>query len=258
MNKAENALAVREQQPPQLPATLEERKAQTDQTIEIATHWAKRLIETVERCGMATKMGGKTYLEAEAWQMIAEFAHVTPVVEWVRPWKDDNEALIGYEARVKLVNAEGQEIGAGESSCGLDAFPCRGKQGTEKDKAAKASAQTWAISRALRNKFSFVAKLAGYQAVPAEEMPREVHDEDLRKPKPGGNVISEPQRKRFYAICQKSEIPEPIIREEMKRYGFAHSRDITRERYEKLCEWAENWAPEGAPEMREPGDDDDD
>jgi hypothetical protein len=164
-----NAVAVRDNEQ-QLPATLAERKQQTDMIIDMATHWAKRLMEIVEKCGMSTNMGGKKYLEVEGWLMISEFAHVKPIVEWVRPWKEDDGHLLGYECRVKLVNDDGQEVGAGESSCGLDAFPCRGKQGSEKDKAAKSAAQTWATSRALRNKFSYVAKMAGYQAVPAEEM----------------------------------------------------------------------------------------
>lgn len=162
------AVAIKDE--PALPDTIAERKAQTDLTIEMATYWAKRLMEIVEKCGMSKNMSGKKYLEVEGWLMIAEFACVKAVVEWVRPWRDGFDDLIGYECRVRLLNKSGEEVGAGESSCGLDAFPCRGKQGSEKDKAAKSAAQTWATSRAIRNKFSYIAKMAGYQPVPAEEM----------------------------------------------------------------------------------------
>lgn len=167
-------LALREDQPIQ---TIEDRKRATDQIIEMSTYWAKKLMEVVEQCGLARSMGGKKYLEVEGWQVIGEFAHVRPVIAWVRPWFE-SEQLIGYEARCDLYDDENRIVGSGESSCGLDAFPCRGKQGSEKDKAAKSAAQTWAISRALRNKFSYVAKIGGYQAVPAEEMPR---DEEPRQ-----------------------------------------------------------------------------
>jgi hypothetical protein len=165
---ADRELAIINQ--PQLPQTLEERKRQTNLTIDTAKYWATKIMEVVESCGLARSMGNKKYLEVEGWQIIAEFAQTKAIIEWTRPWKEEDGSLIGYEARCKLVDCEGNEVGAGESSCGLDAFPCRGKQGTEKDKAARSAAQTWAISRALRNKFSFVAKIAGYQAVPAEEM----------------------------------------------------------------------------------------
>jgi hypothetical protein len=164
----DQAIAIRQAEVPQ---TLAERKAATDLTIDTAAHWAKRLMELVERCGLSRSMGGKKYLEVEGWLVISEFAHTRAIIEWTREWKDSNTGeLLGYEARCKLENEIGEIIGAGESSCGLDAFPCKGKQGSEKDKAARSAAQTWAISRALRNKFSFVAKIAGYQAVPAEEM----------------------------------------------------------------------------------------
>lgn len=164
----ETAIAVREQQ--QLPASLEDRKKQTDLTIETATYWAKKLMEVVEQCGLAKGIQGKKYLEVEGWQMIGEFAHVTPVIEWTRPWKDESGQTVGYEAKCTLMNRDQEVVGSGESSCGFDAFPCRGKEGSEVDKAARSAAQTWAISRALRNKFSFVAKIAGYEPVPAEEM----------------------------------------------------------------------------------------
>jgi hypothetical protein len=165
----EQALAIRSNA--EVPQTLDERKAATDLTIQTAIYWAKKLMEVVESCGLSRKMGDKKYLEVEGWQIIAEFSRTKAIPEWTRAWKDENTGeVVGYECRVKLENEAGEVIGAGESSCGLDAFPCKGKSGSEKDKAARSAAQTWAISRALRNKFSFVAKLAGYEPVPAEEM----------------------------------------------------------------------------------------
>lgn len=167
-----NELTVQE---PARPATIQEAKQQTDLIIQQATYWASSLMSVVEKCGMAKNVAGKKYLQVEAWLMIGEFAHVTPVIEWVKPWEGGEDGIIGYEARAQLQNEAGQIIGAGESSCGFDAFPCRGKSGSEKDKAAKSAAQTWAISRALRNKFGYVAKLGGYEAVPYEEMADTLH-----------------------------------------------------------------------------------
>jgi hypothetical protein len=102
-----NAIALRDQ--PQLPQTLDERKAATDLTIDTAAYWAKKLMELVEKCGLSRSMGGKKYLEVEGWLVIAEFAHTRAIIEWTREWKDSNTLeLLGYEARCKLENEAGE------------------------------------------------------------------------------------------------------------------------------------------------------
>lgn len=238
----ENELAVREEQP----KTLAEYNAQTDLTVDRATYWAKSLMKVVDSCGLAKTMGGKKYLEVEGWQMIAEFAHVKPIIEWVRPWKDAEDNLIGYEARCKLVNDAGEEIGAGESSCGLDAFPCRGKHGSEQDKAAKSAAQTWAISRALRNKFSFVARIAGYQPTPAEEMlhddaPTPAPSQSTYKAPPPSGTISEAQAKRLFAIAKAKNISNDDLKQKLwlMNPNWTSTRQITKDKYEEICQWCE-------------------
>lgn len=167
--------------------TLAERKLRADDQIQLATHWAKKLMEVVQKCSLSQDIGGKKYLEVEGWQMIGEFAHVTAVLDWTRPWLDQNGVIQGYEARANLRNEALEIIGSGESSCGFDGFPCRGKKGSEIDKAARSAAQTWAISRAFRNKFSYVAKIAGFEPVPAEEM-TDKPKIDRRAPMPAGQA----------------------------------------------------------------------
>lgn len=151
--------------------TINEGKARADTQIAIAQHWATKLIAVVNQCGMATKIGDKQYLNVEGWQVIGEFAGVKPIIEWSKPWVDEtNGEYLGYEARCVIKDRDGVEVASGESLCGFDAFPCRGKDGSEKQKAARSAAQTWAISRAYRNKFAYIAKLGGYEPTPAEEM----------------------------------------------------------------------------------------
>jgi len=152
------------------PGSLAERKKEADTQVDIAGYWATKLMDIVEKCSMSTEIGDKKYLEVEGWQVIGEFAGVRPVIEWTRPWISPTGEHIGYEARVLIQDRDGNVVTSGESSCGFDAFPCRGKEGSEKDKAARSAAQTWVISRAYRHKYGYVAKLAGYEAVPAEEM----------------------------------------------------------------------------------------
>ena len=68
-------------------------------------------------------------------------------------------------------------------SCGLDEFPCRGKEGEGKHKACRSAAQTWATSKAYRLKYSFIAKLGGYEPTPAEEMLGERTEAENQAPK---------------------------------------------------------------------------
>ena len=130
--------------------------------------WASALMEAVEQQKMYADMSGKKYLEVEAWQLVGMFANAHAVAQEPTPIEKDGE-ITGYLCTA-LVYQNDVVIGQGTMSCGLDAFPCRGKQGSEKNKAAMSAAQTWAISKALRNKFSFVAKLAGFEGTTADEM----------------------------------------------------------------------------------------
>jgi hypothetical protein len=50
------------------------------------------------------------------------------------------------------------------------------------------------------------------------------------------NLISDPQRKRFYAIAKKTGASDDLIKEWLYReYNFEHSKDITKETYEEIC-----------------------
>jgi hypothetical protein len=130
--------------------------------------WATALMEAVEDRRMYADMSGKKYLEVEAWQLVGMFANAHTVPQNPVALEKDGE-IIGYECTA-IVFQHGTIVSQGTMSCGLDAFPCRGKAGSEKNKAAMSAAQTWAISKALRNKFSFVAKLAGFEGTTADEM----------------------------------------------------------------------------------------
>jgi len=265
-----NAIALRDQ--PQFPQTLEERKDATDLTIDTAAYWAKKLMELVEKCGLSRSMGGKKYLEVEGWLVIAEFAHTRAIIEWTREWKDSSTGeLLGYEARCKLENEAGETIGSGESSCGLDAFPCKGKQGSEKDKAARSAAQTWAISRALRNKFSYVAKIAGYQAVPAEEMYHDVRQDDPMPQTPKVAVRASQTAKKtlaeaILAYTDQNKVKAGNLLKEATNGKFNSVRDMTEQQaaaaltaFNELVISKLDPADDDFPEFevpREPGSDD--
>ncbi len=51
--------------------------------------------------------------------------------------------------------------------------------------------------------------------------------------------ISEPQRRRFYALCKKGDKSDDAIKAKLAEYGMEHTADITRDIYEALVGWAE-------------------
>lgn len=133
-----------------------------------ATEQAKLLMDIVESRQIYQEIEGKKYLEVEAWQTIGAFNRVHAMTDFVNPMKEDDK-ITGYEAQVSLWK-DGERIGQSIMTCGLDEFPCRGKEGQAKHKAARSAAQTWAESKAYRMNFAYIAVLAGYMPTPAEEM----------------------------------------------------------------------------------------
>jgi hypothetical protein len=133
----------------------------------------------------------------------------------------------------------------------------------------RSMAQTRACAKALRNVLSWVVVLAGYRPTPAEEMtgnessgeddpspskttrPRMPEQKKTPVPVPppapksgnGGTdvVISDGQRKRFFAIWKGTGVPEDIVKTKLQEYGYTSSTQIKRSDYEELCEWAANF-----------------
>jgi hypothetical protein len=95
---------------------------------------------------------------------------------------------VGYEAKVLLMRGN-EQVSSGIMTCGFQEFPCRGREGMAKVKAAMSAAQTWAESKAYRMKFAFVAKLAGFEPTPADEM----HE---TPPAPQGSASAAPTAQR--------------------------------------------------------------
>jgi hypothetical protein len=105
----------------------------------------------------------------EAWQIVGAFDGTSASTEWVHPVIDSDQDIVAYEASVVLMRA-GEQVGRAIMECHLEANPCKGKVGRDKHKAAQSAAQTWAESKAYRMLYGFVARIAGYQPTPADEM----------------------------------------------------------------------------------------
>ncbi|HYF56607.1 MAG TPA: phage recombination protein Bet [Salinarimonas sp.] len=87
--------------------------------------------------------------------------------------------------------------------------------------------------------------MAIYTDQQGEPPPRELECPEPPPPPPEeGPVISEPQRKRLFAICMnagmKKEQMGPWL---LERFGYAHSSKILRRDYERICTEAERFTP---------------
>jgi len=138
------------------------------EVVERAVEQARLLEDIVNKTVQYVVIEGKKYLEVQAWQTIGAFNGIHATTDWVQPVERNGE-IVGYEAKVTLIK-NGLEVGSGIMTCGLDEFPCRGKEGEGKHKAARSAAQTWAESKAYRMNYAYIAVLAGYQPTPADEM----------------------------------------------------------------------------------------
>lgn len=137
--------------------------------VERAAAWARALMNVVEAGGYAIAIGQKKYLTVEGWQVVGMFAQAHAVPLAPTPEYGTNGDIVGYNCVAQLWQ-HGIVVGQGMAFCGLDAFASAGRRGSDRNKAAISCAQTWAVSKAYRNRFSFVAKLGGLEPTPYEEM----------------------------------------------------------------------------------------
>ncbi len=147
-----------------------------DDVVQNASHQAKLLMSIVLQTKCFQEISGKKYLQVEAWETIGAFNKVHAATESINPIMRDGET-VGYDAKVNLINVDGVIVGSAIMPCYFTENACKGKEGDAKDKACKSAAQTFATSKAYRMNYSYVAILAGYEPVPAEEMSGEFLDD---------------------------------------------------------------------------------
>jgi hypothetical protein len=121
---------------------------------------ANALKEFVKQQRLSKKLGHNDYLQVEAWQMVAGFMGIRIGKPVTRPIDG------GWEAEVQLTDHIGRVVGGGESMC------TRSEEKWEHsdDFQIRSMAATRAIGKAFRNSYGFIAKAAGFEATPYEEM----------------------------------------------------------------------------------------
>ena len=218
------------------------------------------------------------YIEFEDWQVLGRFYGLAAKVVSTAPV--EYGGVRGFEARAVVVDIRtGVEVSAADSMClnDEDKWSVRtkyewrdGKRVASGEVAVpmfqlRSMAQTRACGKALRNVLAWVVVLAGYKPTMAEEM---TGDETNERNPPtampartaaaantatgtapaaqasaaadGPRKISEPQRKRFFAIWKNSGKTEEQVKGYlMDTIGSDHSADIPVDLYDEICKWAE-------------------
>ncbi len=128
-----------------------------------ATEVANALQGVIDNRRLYANISSKKYVLYEGWTTLGALVGVFPVCAWSRKTDD------GWEARVEAHTLTGAVVGAAEASCSRDEKNWK----TRDDYALRSMAQTRAGAKALRMPLGFIMALAGYEATPAEEMPRD-------------------------------------------------------------------------------------
>lgn len=210
------ALAVREEYAPPAPAGL----WQTDDPVEVigkATRVADALKAVVVSKGLISNIQGKQYPQVEAWLTLAAMLNLSPIMEWTKPIEG------GWEARCIVRNRNDMVVGAAEAQCTRDERSWKSRD----DYALRSMAQTRATSKALRSVLGFVMTLAGYQATPAEEMPRD--------DAPRSQAAHDRGRKAIMALCKDLGVTDDqrhAVSERM--FGKQSTNDLNVEQLREL------------------------
>jgi hypothetical protein len=79
--------------------------------------------------------------------------------------------------------------------------------------------------------------LGNYDTPPPRSTPRP----QAAPPPPVKDAITEPQRKRLFAICNAHNVPDDVVKAKIKEQGFTSSKDLTKKAYDIVVAFAESW-----------------
>ena len=228
---------------------------------------ADLLMDVVLKQKLFHDIGGKRHIEVTAWQFGAHFYGITAKITELCPYVDELTGAAGFKATADAVLiATGQVISSGQAMClnNEDNWSTRPKYEYKNNERIQTGevrvpsfqlasmAQTRAIGKVLSNVLRFVVVLAGFSDTPAEDMTGDEHDqrakderqpgrEPERKSSNGGDHITEPQRKRLFAIAKEVGCPMNTVAKIITDAGFAVAADITKAKYDAIVASVQGW-----------------
>lgn len=216
------------------------------------------------------EFNGKRFLEFPHWQTIGKFFHTTVQTQDAEYLEIPNGPK-GFKARALVIDEKtGMVTGGAEAFCMNDEPNWQRKPMFQ----LASMAQTRAASKALSNKYRYVAILAGYEPTPSEEVDMST-ERGLRAPKeitttaessaseiPFGDgpdappdatpptspvsggwhgVITDKQRKMLFARCRAKNIPEDDVKTFLwSTFKVESSKDLTRTQFDDVLRWVDS------------------
>lgn len=228
----------------------------------VASSFKKR----AEKMGLFKQIGQSKHLLVEGWQMLATMNRVTSGLVDDR-YVEFGDAH-GFEATAEAIWVpRAMRISTARAMCLNDEenWGMRSKYEWQEGKKVKVGetptplqqlrsmAQTRACSKVLSNLLKPVAKMAGFASTPAEEMTGDENHGQQQRSDPkqpqrksegnggggGGNgsaLVSEAQVKRMFALARSVGKSDSMVRLIVADAGFPGPEDVTRARYEEICE----------------------
>jgi hypothetical protein len=227
------------------------------------------LMKLVNEKELYLTVNKRKHLYVEAWETLAHFYGITAKVTDVRAVVDEITGAAGFEATADAIHmTTGAVISSARSMClnNEDNWSNRPKYeypkgGGERVKVGEVAvptfqlasmAQTRAVGKVLRNVLAFVVALAGYETTPAEEMTgtereKQANGKDPEEKKAAGpKRITDPQRKRMFAIMHEHQVPTAELINIIKKHGFNQAFEVTVEKYDAIVADIQKWSPSAA------------
>jgi len=199
-------------------------QASPAEVVTLATEQSRLLMDIVEKTKCYQNISGKKYLQVEAWETIGAFNQTHAETESITPIIKEDKT-IGYQARVQLWK-NGIVVGGAIMPCYFTENCCKGKDGDAKHKACMSAAQTFATSKAYRMNFSYVAILAGFQPLPAEEV-----TEDMKQPVDMSVHYCKEHETKFFKTGRMRSFAHPIEGTDPTQWCHEHTEKDAKELY---------------------------
>lgn len=214
------------------------------------------------------EFNGKRFLEFPHWQTIGRFFHSTVQTQDAE-YLELPSGPKGFKAKAIIIDEKtGAVTGGAEAFCMTDEPNWKHKPLFQ----LASMAQTRAASKALSNKYRYVAILAGYEPTPGEEVDMAT-EKGLRAPKekepavdpvaevaiefgdapfkdaevsqdepgPASPLITDKQRKMLFARCRAAGIEESIVKDYiMASFDIERTKDLTRTQFDQMLRWIDN------------------
>lgn len=145
-------------------------------SLQKAKKLGNELKKFLEDNNLTIEIAGKNYVPVEGWQFTGMQLGLTEVVQSCEPVEGEE---IKYKAVVEVINQQGTVVSRGYAWCSNK----EKKKSSFEEYAVASMAQTRAIGKAYRNILSWIVKMGGYEATPAEEVDRDNLEQDLAKAK---------------------------------------------------------------------------